>query len=228
MHSAQKLCPQCWQKVQFITRPICDVFGIPHIMSGLDESEPRISLAAQLNPPKWRKARAATIYTGTAREIVHLFKYADGLHLGVLMAQAMARSGVQLLDHADVLIPIPLHWSRIFKRQYNQAHILAQHISAISGVPALPHILKRARRTPPQIGLTRAQRAKNVENAFSIPPRFANSIKGKRIVLIDDVLTTGATLNEAARLLRKAGAEHVDVLVFGVVTPNMQDEYNIH
>jgi ComF family protein len=132
----------------------------------------------------------------------------------------MARAGRELLDGADALIPVPLHWRRLWARRFNQSAALAGEISKASGVPTLPNALRRARATVQQVGLTKAQRAENVQGAFQVPAEAKGAIAGRRVILIDDVLTSGATADTCARALLRAGAGHVDVLVFArVVAP---------
>lgn len=223
-HDAQKLCAQCWRGLAHIAAPICDVLGTPLPIEFARVGEAYVSLQAQTNPPEWGRARAAMVYMGVARQVVHRFKFSDGLPLGPFMAQEMLRAGAEVLSETDVLIPVPLHWSRLIKRQYNQAAILAKRIGELAEIEVLPFALKRKRYTRQQVGLTRAQRARNVENAFVLSSEAAEFLKGKRVVLVDDVLTTGATLNELARVLKKARVKSIDVLVFATVVPDMYED----
>jgi ComF family protein len=125
-----------------------------------------------------------------------------------------------LLADADALLPVPLHWRRLWARRFNQAATLAGAIAEISGVPVLHGGIARVRATPQQVGLSRTERADNVQGAFRVPAERKAEIKGKRLVLVDDVLTSGATVDTCARALLRAGAAHVDVLVFArVVAP---------
>jgi ComF family protein len=125
-----------------------------------------------------------------------------------------------LLSDADALLPVPLHWRRLWARRFNQAAALSAEISAIAGVPVMHGAIARVRATPQQVGLSKEQRADNVQGVFKVPPEQKAAIKGKRLVLIDDVLTSGATADTCARALLRAGATHVDVLVFArVVAP---------
>lgn len=129
----------------------------------------------------------------------------------------MARAGRELLAEADLLVPIPLHRSRLFWRRFNQANALAEVISKASKVPSDPFPLKRTKATPSQVGLTKVQRAENMHGAFAVPEAEKIKIEGRPLVLIDDVLTSGATLNAAARVLLRGGAARVDALVFARV-----------
>ena len=170
------------------------------------------------NPPVWTKARAVARYEdGPARQLVHRLKYGDRLELARNMGAWMARAGGDILPGAHALVPIPLHRRRLFSRRFNQAAALAAAVSRASGVPHDPLALARVKPTVPQVGLTRAQRADNVQGAFRTPDEARPRIVGRRIVLIDDVMTSGATANACARALLRAGAEQVDLLVFARV-----------
>jgi len=138
------------------------------------------------------------------------------------MGRWMARAGRELLDGADALMPVPLHWRRLWARRFNQAAALSAAISDISGVPVLHGGVKRVRATPQQVGLSKTDRAANVQGAFRVPPEEKPLVKGKRLVLIDDVLTSGATVDTCARVLLRAGCAHVDVLVFARVVAPMR------
>jgi ComF family protein len=159
-------------------------------------------------------------YDDIASALVHALKYGDRLDLAPTMGRWMARAGRELTDGADALVPVPLHWRRLWTRRFNQAAALARAISRSCGVPVLDDALKRMRATPQQVGLKRADRATNVQGAFQVPDERGAAVAGRRLVLIDDVLTSGATVDACARALLRAGAAKVDVLVFArVVDP---------
>ena len=171
-------------------------------------------------PPAYDRARAAVRYDDIARKLVHSFKYGDRLDLAPMMGQWMARAGRELLKDADALLPVPLHWRRLWARRFNQSAALAKAISGLAGVPVLHGALKRVRSTPQQVGLSKTERADNVQGAFRVPPEEKAQVAGRRLILVDDVLTSGATADTCARALLRAGAAHVDVLVFArVVAP---------
>lgn len=149
-----------------------------------------------------------------ARSLAHRLKYHDRLELAGPMGRWMARAGADLLPDADLLVPIPLHRLRLAARRFNQSAELARVVSRECGAPVETMALARVKATAPQVGLSRAQRAVNLAGAFRVDPLRAAVLEGQRIVLIDDVLTTGATANAAARALLKAGAAQVDLLVF--------------
>jgi len=211
------LCAECWSKLSLIEPPFCARLGIPFTY---DPGPGLLSMEAIASPPAYDRARAAVRYDDVARSLVTSFKYGDRLDLAPMMGRWMARAGRELLADADALMPVPLHWRRLWARRFNQAAALAGAISEISGVPVMRAGLKRMRPTPQQVGLSRTDRATNVQGAFRVPPDDKAIVKGKRLVLIDDVLTSGATVDTCARALLRAGCAHVDVLVFArVVAP---------
>ena len=204
------LCGPCWRAMRFIERPFCDRLGLPfeHEMG-----EGVLSQRAIDDPPVFRRARAVALFEdGPARNLVHRLKYSDRMELARPMGAWMARAGADLLAEADALAPVPLHRTRLWRRQFNQSVALAREISRRSGKPVETD-LARIRPTRSQVGLSRAERARNLAGAFRCP----RALNGRRIVLIDDVLTSGATANAAARALLNAGAGAVDVLVFARV-----------
>ncbi len=211
------LCAACWSKLSFIEPPYCARLGIPFTY---DPGPGLLSMEAIAAPPAYDRARAAVRYDDIARVLVLGFKYGDRLDLAAMMGRWMARAGHELTHDADALLPVPLHWRRLWARRFNQSAALAAAISAICGVPVLHDALKRVRATPQQVGLSRPERADNVQGAFQVPAGHKVSVAGRRLVLIDDVLTSGATVDTCARALLRAGAAHVDVLVFArVVAP---------
>jgi ComF family protein len=211
------LCASCWSKLSLIEPPYCARLGIPF---GYDPGPGLLSMEAIANPPAYDRARATVRYDDVARKLVQGFKYSDRLDLAPMMGQWMARAGRELLAEADVLTPVPLHWRRQWARRFNQSAALAGAISALCHVPVAHGSLKRVRATPQQVGLSKTERADNVQGAFRVPAEHGADIAGRRVVLIDDVLTSGATVDACARALLRAGAAHIDVLVFArVVAP---------
>jgi ComF family protein len=176
-----------------------------------------LSMEAIASPPAYSRARAAVRYDEVARTLVHALKYQDRTDLAPAMGRWMARAGHELLAGADMLIPVPLHWRRAWHRRYNQSGALARAIERQSGVKLRGDILVRARATEQQVGLSRAQRASNVQGAFKVSADRQAEIAGRKLVLIDDVLTSGATTDACARALLRAKAAQVDVLVFARV-----------
>lgn len=212
--NGEGVCAECWSKLSFIERPYCPRLGIPFVY---DPGPDLLSMEAIANPPAYDRARAAVRYDDVARALVHAYKYGDRLDLARLMAGWMARAGRELLAEADGLVPVPLHWRRLWARRFNQSATLAAEISAVSKVPVAHGALKRIKATPQQVGLSKTQRAENVQGAFRVPADLKAEVAGRRLILIDDVLTSGATADTCARVLLRAGAAHVDVLVFARV-----------
>lgn len=212
------LCPACWGAMRFIERPFCERLGTPFEADLAAGTSGRvISPAALADPPAFQRARAVACYDGVARKLVHRLKYGDRDELAGPMGRWMARAGVELLDDADLLVPTPLHWTRLARRRFNQAAALARAVEKISAVRVETELLVRVKPTPPQVGLTKRQRAQNIQGAFQVPPERRIEVEGRKIVLVDDVMTSGATLNAAARVLLRAGAQRVDALVFARV-----------
>jgi ComF family protein len=212
---AHGLCAGCWAGLPFIERPYCERLGTPFVADL--GTGPLLSPAAIADPPVFARARAVARYDGAARDLVHRLKYNDRLELAGPMGRLMARAGAELLAEADLLVPVPLHRGRLWRRRFNQAMALASVVSAESGVPCAPLVLHRVRRTLPQVGLTRAQRQENLQGALRVPDAGRPALQGRRVVLVDDVLTTGSTANAAARALLRGGARSVDVLAFARV-----------
>jgi ComF family protein len=209
------LCAACWRQVRFIDRPFCERLGTPFAQ---DLGPGLLSPEAMADPPVWTRARAVCAFDdGPARQLVHRLKYGDRLDLAPWLGRWMARAGAELLEEADILVPVPLHRRRIAARRYNQAAALARSVSQASGVPCALQAAARRKATPPQVGLSRLQRAANMQGAFHVPDDARASVEARRVVIVDDVLTSGATTNALARALRRAGAADVDVLTFARV-----------
>ncbi|PWB82023.1 MAG: amidophosphoribosyltransferase [Methylocystaceae bacterium] len=209
------LCAACWSDIGFIERPFCERLGTPF---DRDFGAGMISLEASADPPVFERARAVARYdSDKARSLAHRLKYYDRLELAEPLGRWMARAGADLLGEADLLVPVPLHRMRLFSRRFNQSAALAKVVSRESAVPVEAMALERVKPTPPQVGLTRNQRAVNMQGAFRIHEEKKIAVEGKNIVLVDDVLTSGATVNAAARVLLRARAARVDVLVFARV-----------
>jgi ComF family protein len=197
-----------------IEPPYCTRLGIPF---AYDAGPGLLSMEAIADPPSYDRARAAVRYDDVARALVHAYKYGDRLDLAPLIGRWMARAGHELLGDADGLVPVPLHWRRLWARRFNQSASLAAEISKVSKVPVVHGALKRMRATQHQVGLSRSERAQNVQGAFRVAAEARAEIAGRRLILIDDVLTSGATVDACTRVLLRAGAAHVDVLVFARV-----------
>ncbi len=211
---AQALCPTCWSSIGFIERPYCERLGTPF---AIDLGAGLLSPAAIADPPAFARARAVCRFDGVARELVHRLKYGDRTELALTLGRMMAQAGRELLLQADLVVPVPLHRTRLWSRRFNQAAALATVVARQARLPLGPMALARVKRTRQQVGLTRPQRAENLQGAFRVSDAMRPQIEGRRILLVDDVLTTGSTANAAARALLRAGAREVDVLTFARV-----------
>ena len=208
------LCPACWGKLSFIAPPYCERLGIPFPFDG---GPGLLSMEAIADPPAYDRARAAVRYDDIAKKLVHSLKYGDRLDLAPMMGRWMATAGRNLVAEADAIVPVPLHWRRQWARRFNQSALLGEIIAKASGRPVVYGALKRVKATPQQVGLDKSGRAQNVQGAFRVPPGGKAEVAGRRLVLVDDVLTSGATVDACARALLRGGAAAVDVLVFARV-----------
>lgn len=209
------LCARCWRDVSFIRAPLCDRLGIP---MPFDAGGVMISAAAAADPPRYDRARAVALFGGAMRALVHDFKYADRHEARALFGRWLVGAGADLLADADLIVPVPMHRWRLLVRRYNQAAILAREVALSSGVAFAPQVLVRTRATPPQVGLSRSDRQRNLMGALAVPERALGRVRGLRVLLIDDVITTGTTVEACARVLKAAGAAGVDVLALALVT----------
>ncbi|MBB5574163.1 ComF family protein [Rhizobium paranaense] len=207
----RSLCPACWSGIRFIERPYCEVLGSPFFH---DLGTGILSAEAIADPPVFDRLRSAAIHDGVVRDLVLGLKYRDRTDLAPMMAGWMLRASDGTVAACDAIIPVPLHRARLFSRKYNQAAELACHLARLSDKPLLAATLLRVKRTTQQVGLGARARQDNVRGAFAIPEGRAGDVFGRRIVLVDDVYTTGATVAAATKMLKKAGAADVTVLTF--------------
>ena len=208
------LCGQCWPALRFLGAPCCACCGLPF---EFDMGENSLCAACIADRPLFDRARAALVYDDASRDLILRFKHADRIDGAATFAGWMARAGAELIAAADVIAPVPLHRWRLVRRRYNQAAVLAKAIARERGKLAVPDLLVRRRATPSQGHLGRSQRQRNVAGAFAVHPGRRQAAAGARILLIDDVLTTGATAEACVRTLRSAGANAVDLLVLARV-----------
>ncbi len=206
------LCPGCFGRTGFISAPMCFRCGVPFASAeqGGDEG---LCPGCRQRPPLFRQARAALRYDQQGRRLILPLKHGDRLDLAPILAPMMTRAGYHLLERADVIVPVPLHRRRLFHRKYNQAAVLAFAIGRLGGKPVLPDALQRTRRTAPLDDKTPEVRAREVAGSLKVRPSRAGGVAGRAILLIDDVMTSGATANACAEALLAAGAGAVDVLV---------------
>ncbi len=214
--SKASLCPHCWSKLAFIERPYCEMLGTPF---SHDLGPGILSADAIANPPPFDRLRSVALYDDLARILVHSLKYRDRTDLAPMMAGWMLRAGDGSVQAADVIVPVPLHRYRLLWRKFNQAAELARALGVASGKPVLIDAVRRTKRTRRQIGLGPRAREDNVRGAFSITPAGREALFGRRVVLIDDVYTTGATVASVTRTLKRAGIVDVTVLTFARALP---------
>ena len=203
-----------WGEVNFLDEPCCNICGFPF---EFDEGAEALCGRCVVKQPAYNSARAAFQYDDLSRPMVLGFKHGgrtEGLHI---FAAHMRRAGRHFLDGADYLVPVPLHYGRRVKRRYNQSALLARALARITGAKFNPDMLLRHRATPTQGGKSASGRRRNVQGAFRVRETETNVVKGAKIILIDDVMTTGATLESCARTLRRAGASQVDALTLARV-----------
>ena len=213
--TAGQLCAACFAATSFIAEPCCDRCGVAFAVSALGP----ICQECEANPPLFHQARGALTYNAQGRRLILPFKHADRPELANVLAPHMARAGAALLRGADVLVPVPLHRRRLFSRRYNQAALLAAELGRIAGIPVLRDGLIRIKATASLGDSTAAEREQTVAGAFAIRPGRETTIAGRNILLIDDVMTSGATANACTATLLAAGAAAVDVLVAARVPP---------
>lgn len=215
---ARTLCPSCWRQLEFITAPYCPVMGTPLAFdAGPDARSPEL----RWNHPLYDRARAATVFGPMSRRLVHQLKYQDGPGAAKLMARLMVPRIGDAARGADVIVPVPLHRRRLAARRFNQAVLLADALAPALRLPVARFAVSRTKSTRRQVGLTREERSNNLHNAFKITDHAA--IDGRTVLLVDDVLTSGATADALASTLRAAGARGVRVAVFARVVGDVRE-----
>lgn len=208
------LCTDCWSKVNFISEPACAVCGIPFEFDV--DLELRCAKCAQ-EKPFFDSALSLFRYDDASQNIIHQLKYNDKTYLAKYLAGWLhSRVGSKLQGY-DYVIPVPMHRQRLKKRFYNQSALLAKYLSNLAGVEFSPNLLVKHKATSPQTGLSKAARFKNIRNSFSLNSAYKQQIVGANIILVDDVYTTGATLNECSRILKKASCAKIKVLTLARV-----------
>ena len=208
------LCPTCWQNLIFISASHCNSCGLPFEMV----VEPGTVCGGCLRKKQvYNHARAAVAYDENSKSLALSLKYGDRTDIADGLARLMVQAGGEVLETADIIAPVPLHWSRLFARRYNQSALLAQSIARQTGIPLCQDLLVRHRKTPSQGKLRARERYRNVRAAFSMRMAKTSLIKDKTVLLIDDVLTTGSTVNGCARILLRHGAKRVNVLTLARV-----------
>jgi ComF family protein len=209
------IAPHIWSKLDFVIAPYCDKCGIPFEFDTGTGTQHCASCIQKT--PEYDSCRSALKYNDASRDMILGFKHADKLYAALAFMPWLKAAGADMLSNADLIIPVPLHRWRLISRRYNQAAILAQRLSKETGIPVSVDALSRTRHTPSQGHLKAGERAKNVRRAFGLHPNREALVSDKNIVLIDDVYTTGSTVNECAKVLKRAKAAKVDVLTIARV-----------
>ena len=214
--AADGVCARCFRQLRPITAPLCPRLGLPFQISlGPDA----LSAEAIADPPPFDRARSAVIYNDIARALVSRLKYGDRPELASFCGRLMVSAGAELWDAAPLLVPVPLHPLRQIGRRYNQSLELARVIAASTHLSVDPALVRRVKRTAQQVGLSADARARNVAGAFLAHPEALARARGRPVVIVDDVVTTGSTVKAVTRALRKAGIERIDVVSFARVVP---------
>jgi ComF family protein len=203
------LCLTCWQAVKFITDPMCHACGQPFEYT---IGEQALCGECLKELPPFASARSVFVYDEHSRALVTKLKFSDQLYLASVFGPWLAKTGALMIGESHIIAPVPLSYRRFVSRRYNQAALLARALAQKTHLPVIPDLLVRKKHTAPQTGLSRRQREDNVKSAFAVNPRQQSAIKGKTVLLIDDVLTTGSTVSACTRALIKAGAMRVNVL----------------
>lgn len=205
----QTLCVACWQNIAWITGPICAVSGVP---MPYDLGPNMVSPAVLAKPPAYNWARSAAFYRDQLAGLIRRMKFSDEPDLALMMAQWLLRLIPLGQSRDSLIVPVPLHQWRFIRRRYNQSALLAEQLAALSGLRFVPDLLLRKRATAPQTSLSRHRRHANVRGAFSLGEKYASDIVGKSVILVDDVITTGSTIEACAQVLRRSGAMSVGVV----------------
>ncbi|MEO6015127.1 MAG: ComF family protein [Devosia sp.] len=212
--TADTLCSDCFRQLRPITAPLCPVLGLPFEVSIGPDAR---SAEAIADPPPFDRARSAVIYNDVARALVGKLKYGDRPELARLCARLMVPAGSELWGADAVLVPVPLHPTRQLSRRYNQSIELARALGKLTGLPVDPALVRRKRRTRQQVGLSADARQRNVAAAFAAHPDMLRRLRGRRVIIVDDVITTGSTVKSMTRALKAGGAGAIDVISFARV-----------
>ena len=203
------VCNECWGKFTFITKPYCAICSHPF---AYENDEDMVCGHCLMHKPAYDKAISILKYDDFCKKLVHRFKYQDQLHILDYLTSLMMNMGKGVIEQADIIIPVSMHKYKLLKRGYNQAALLAMNIAKKSNITYLPELMHRTKNIQSQADLTKKQRAQNIKNSFALNPKLKNKISGKRILLIDDVITTGATIAECCKVIKSAKPSKILVL----------------
>lgn len=210
------LCQSCWRDVHFLSGHVCDYCGVS-IASGEGGADRLVCQDCTDRPPAWDRGRAAMLYSGAGRRIVMALKHGDRLDMTRTLSRWMTGAGADITREDMLVVPVPLHWRRFVARRYNQAAELARHVAWRMEAEMIPDLLCRRRHSAPQKGLTLEERFANQSEIIDVSERRSAKVCGRDVLLIDDVMTSGATLGAASEALRQAGAARIHVLVLARV-----------
>ena len=213
------LCAECWPAVRFLGSPLCAVCGYPF---EFDPGAGALCGACAALQPAFDRARSVYVYDSASRGLLLAFKHADRTDAAPSFARLMAHAAAEMLPYATVIVPVPPHRRRLLAHCFNQSALLAQAIGRETAIKAIPDFLVRTRHTPSQGGLSATARRRNVTGAFAVRKEIEDSARGARVLMVDDVFTTGATVGACATALRRAGAAAIDVITLArVVCPTL-------
>ncbi|WP_114961962.1 ComF family protein [Tritonibacter mobilis] len=210
------LCSACWRDTTFISGLVCDCCGVP--LPGEADGQSVHCDECLSSPRDWEQGRAAILYGGQGRRLVLALKHGDRTDLARPASGWMARAARDLLSRRPLLVPVPLHWTRLLRRRYNQSALLVQALAAREGCECCPDALMRVSKTPMLEGRSRAERMTLLADAIRPNPRMRERLTGRQVLLVDDVMTSGATLSACARACIDSGADGVSVVVLARVT----------
>ncbi|MFD1913586.1 ComF family protein [Halodurantibacterium flavum] len=215
--SGPGLCGACWRDTAFVAGLCCDHCGVQ--LPG-QEAQATLCDDCLSTPRPWARGRAVMTYGGVGRRLILALKHGDRLNIARPAGMWMARAAAPILLPDMVVAPVPLHWTRLLRRRYNQSALLSRALAREAGLDHCPDLLLRRRRTSSQDGKGRAERAENLAGAITAHPRRTVRMQGRNVLLVDDVMTSGATLAEAARACLEAGAAGVRIVVLARVAKN--------
>ncbi len=209
------VCGACWPRLSLIDDPSCPVSGLPLVGKG---AETLASLPAGVRREPWEGLYAAMFYDRVGRRLVHRLKYHDDATHAAFMARLMARRVARFVTPRTRIVPVPLHWRRLWWRRFNQSALLARELARITGGKYVPLALERVRPTRPQTRLSARARRENLKGAFAVAAAARAEVDGREILLVDDVFTTGSTARACARALKAAGCGPLRVAVFALAS----------